>query len=105
MRHIDYTPPVSLAIPEPISCFLCKKLLGSGFVLVQKNGDYQPPSFLTQIMCMECDGKYKFCSQCGGGSVRTGKYRPQQLFLKSRKTCSLTHVRLGDKIRGIFKSN
>ncbi|KAJ3128623.1 hypothetical protein HK101_005370, partial [Irineochytrium annulatum] len=37
------------------------------------------------------------CSSCGGGStLRTGKWRPKQMFEAGRKTCSLSHVRVGN---------
>lgn len=103
------------SVKEVMACFLCRKVVGSGCVLVKRTPpegipnpaeppatvvveEYESPQFLTQIMCTPCDAKYKFCSQCGGGSIRTGKYRPTQLFQNGRKTCSLAHVRLGDKI-------
>ncbi|KAJ3088367.1 hypothetical protein HK102_008925 [Quaeritorhiza haematococci] len=49
-----------------------------------------------EVVCAPCRVKYKFCTECGGGGkYRTGKYRPQQLFPKGRRTCILSHVRVG----------
>ncbi|RKO89332.1 hypothetical protein BDK51DRAFT_30692, partial [Blyttiomyces helicus] len=40
-----------------------------------------------------------FCTACGGGGrFRTGKWRPRELFLVGRKTCSLQHERLGPTV-------
>ncbi|KAJ3114715.1 hypothetical protein HDU96_001764 [Phlyctochytrium bullatum] len=48
--------------------------------------------FLTADFRSEAD----FCTQCGGGGTyRTGKWRPRQLFAGKRKTCVLSHERLG----------
>lgn len=117
--------PLVPADKESLVCFLCTKTIGSGCILVKKANsdfgssqppapslsdsgsssailslpeDFEAPQFITQVMCDVCDVKYKFCSQCGGGSIRTGKYRPTELFDNGRKTCSLAHVRLGDYI-------
>ncbi|TPX57991.1 hypothetical protein SpCBS45565_g08107 [Spizellomyces sp. 'palustris'] len=50
-----------------------------------------------EAVCFNCKGKYGFCGSCGGGGkYRTGKYRPIELFPKNRKTCLLSHVRVGN---------
>ncbi|KAJ3177317.1 hypothetical protein HDU87_004569 [Geranomyces variabilis] len=49
-----------------------------------------------ESVCVPCYAKYGFCSECGGGGTyRTGKYRPRELFQAGRRTCSLSHVRVG----------
>ncbi|KAI8590389.1 hypothetical protein BDZ88DRAFT_415129 [Geranomyces variabilis] len=49
-----------------------------------------------ESVCVTCYAKYGFCSECGGGGTyRTGKYRPRELFQAGRRTCSLSHVRVG----------
>ncbi|KAI8816974.1 uncharacterized protein EV422DRAFT_267831 [Fimicolochytrium jonesii] len=53
------------------------------------------PPIMVEIICAPCYRTYAFCSDCGGGGTfRTGKYRPRQLFEPGRATCSLSHVRL-----------
>lgn len=45
-----------------------------------------PPSlalnadFAVEFVCGSCAAKYMFCSECGGGGKRTGKWRPRQVF-------------------------
>lgn len=44
------------------------------------------------------------CTDCGGGGgprVGIGKWRLKQVFQPGRKTCSLSHSRLGDRPREI----
>ncbi|KAI8920008.1 hypothetical protein DFJ77DRAFT_224057 [Powellomyces hirtus] len=49
-----------------------------------------------EAVCMPCWNKYSFCTECGGGGTyRTGKYRPRELFQSGRRTCSLPHIRIG----------
>ncbi|KAJ3125340.1 hypothetical protein HK098_000347 [Nowakowskiella sp. JEL0407] len=51
-----------------------------------------------EIICRRCNLKYGFCSECGGGGkFRTGKFRPIEMFLNKRKTCMLSHARIGDR--------
>ncbi|KAI8815385.1 hypothetical protein BJ742DRAFT_864603 [Cladochytrium replicatum] len=59
-------------------------------------GGAQRSDFKIEIVCTPCRSKYRFCTECGGGGkYRTGKYRPTELFIGSRRTCLLSHVRLG----------
>ncbi|KAJ3098216.1 hypothetical protein HDU97_004198 [Phlyctochytrium planicorne] len=47
-------------------------------------------------ICARCVRGYDLCTQCGGGGTfRTGKWRPRQLFEPGRRTCSLSHDRIG----------
>ncbi|KAI9204266.1 uncharacterized protein BJ171DRAFT_122060 [Polychytrium aggregatum] len=51
----------------------------------------------TEIICISCNKKYRLCTDCGGGGKwRTGKWRPVEMFMKGRKTCSLQHGRVGN---------
>ncbi|RKO89534.1 hypothetical protein BDK51DRAFT_39835 [Blyttiomyces helicus] len=49
------------------------------------------------IVCPPCRVRYALCTQCGGGGGRTraGKWRATEVFIGGRRTCSLSHVRLG----------
>ncbi|KAI8814235.1 hypothetical protein BJ742DRAFT_786878 [Cladochytrium replicatum] len=62
----------------------------------KQQGGAQRSDFKIEIVCTPCRSKYRFCTECGGGGkYRTGKYRPTELFIGSRRTCLLSHVRLG----------
>ncbi|WRT69293.1 uncharacterized protein IL334_006277 [Kwoniella shivajii] len=83
-------------------CDVCQRILGSG----QITGGREKESIggIAEIVCMECDGKYQRCTDCGGGGgprVGIGKWRMKQVFHPGRKTCSLNHTRLGDRTREI----
>ncbi|KAJ3178005.1 hypothetical protein HK101_010164 [Irineochytrium annulatum] len=54
------------------------------------------PEFKVEVVCTSCLSLYRFCSSCGGGSKRSGKWRPKEMFSANRKTCCLSHIRLGD---------
>ncbi|KAA1476421.1 hypothetical protein DENSPDRAFT_807174 [Dentipellis sp. KUC8613] len=69
---------------------------------IQGHGGFAPAgrgvlSFLVEVVCASCLDKYRRCSNCGGGSARggIGKWRCKELFENNRKTCSLSHARLG----------
>ncbi|KNC96024.1 uncharacterized protein SPPG_08619 [Spizellomyces punctatus DAOM BR117] len=93
------------AIPT-VECDVCKRRIGSGGVRVgftdevgSEAGveDWEEPSFNVELVCTPCGTKYLFCSECGGGGRhRTGKWRPRELFIPGRRTCSLPHIRIGD---------
>jgi len=48
---------------------------------------------------LTCSDKYRRCTNCGGTSSRgvIGKWRCKELFEGGRKTCSLSHARLGTR--------
>ncbi|KAJ3030983.1 hypothetical protein HDV00_008606 [Rhizophlyctis rosea] len=79
---------------EKIDCEVCKKPIGVGRVRgTDENAD---ADFTIEVVCSSCKGRFGFCTECGGGGkYRTGKYRPVELFPKGRKTCLLSHVRVG----------
>ncbi|WVQ74471.1 hypothetical protein IAR50_004072 [Cryptococcus sp. DSM 104548] len=81
-------------------CDVCQKVVGSGQIL----GGRQKESIthMAEIVCTSCDSKYQRCTDCGGGGgprVGIGKWRMKQVFHPGRKTCSLSHTRLGDRTR------
>lgn len=97
----------------PLTCSICKRKQGSGSIQYNDNSkkvdnivDLFPKckkrsdnDIITQIVCHDCDKKWQICSECGGGGrLRTGKYRPVELFSAGRRTCKLSHIRLGSNI-------
>ncbi|KAJ3111493.1 hypothetical protein HDU96_005667 [Phlyctochytrium bullatum] len=49
-----------------------------------------------RIVCTDCETKFAFCTNCGGGGTwRSGKWRPRQLFHPSKQNCTLSHTRVG----------
>ncbi|KAJ3150393.1 hypothetical protein HDU89_003173 [Geranomyces variabilis] len=96
-----------------IDCEVCKRRIGSGGFKFEGDdavarvggggkicGDdivgAAAVNFRAEILCASCKSKYRLCTECGGGGrFRTGKYRPVELFAEGRRTCSLSHVRIG----------
>ncbi|KNC96787.1 uncharacterized protein SPPG_07993 [Spizellomyces punctatus DAOM BR117] len=97
-----------------MDCEICKRRIGSGGFKFSEERELQAigvggkvrdedgamveeaMDFRVEPICASCRVKYKFCTECGGGGkFRTGKYRPVELFASNRRTCLLSHVRLG----------
>ncbi|KAJ3147682.1 hypothetical protein HDU86_007931 [Geranomyces michiganensis] len=97
-----------------VDCEICKRAIGSGGFKFERddavcrvgaggrvcgNDDIVGAAlvnFRAEILCASCKSKYRLCTECGGGGrFRTGKYRPVELFAQNRRTCSLSHVRIG----------
>ncbi|KAI8816211.1 uncharacterized protein EV422DRAFT_571954 [Fimicolochytrium jonesii] len=97
-----------------IECEVCKKKLATGgfkFVgvddmqIVGAGGklrgadgavSLEAMNFRVEPICVSCKARYRLCTECGGGGkFRTGKYRPVELFAPNRRTCLLSHMRMG----------
>ncbi|KAJ3101231.1 hypothetical protein HDU97_001582 [Phlyctochytrium planicorne] len=80
-------------------CEACGHSLGFGGVRVLeegegegvKGGGWVDVDFGVEVICAEC------VTDFGGGTYRTGKWRSRQLFQPPRRTCNLSHARIGDK--------
>jgi hypothetical protein len=90
---------------QKLTCLLCRKLTCEATISVERNvrfdenaPGHESLDHAAQVLCSACDQKYKFCSQCGGGSLRSGKYRPKELFAPKKATCALSHTRLGEQV-------
>ncbi|WVQ81405.1 hypothetical protein IAT38_003529 [Cryptococcus sp. DSM 104549] len=82
-------------------CDVCQRVVGSGQMWGGKDQENSVTS-MAEIVCTGCDSKYQRCTDCGGGGgarVGIGKWRMKQVFHPGRKTCSLSHTRLGDRVR------
>ncbi|SCV71422.1 BQ2448_3010 [Microbotryum intermedium] len=81
---------------ETTSCDVCLRDIASGAIVA--NDQKQRIDFHVEVVCSHCDSMYQRCSDCGGGGglrLGVGKWRCKQLFVGNRKTCSLSHLRLG----------
>ncbi|KAJ3113068.1 hypothetical protein HDU96_003811 [Phlyctochytrium bullatum] len=87
-----------------VYCEACYGRIGVGGVRVGTAGargegkerEWVEPRASVEPVCDACVRNFNFCTQCGGGGkFRTGRWRPRQLFEGSRKTCSLSHARMG----------
>ncbi|KAM0748944.1 hypothetical protein T439DRAFT_382037 [Meredithblackwellia eburnea MCA 4105] len=80
---------------EIVYCNVCLRAIGSGGVLTADGRE--SVSFFVEVICSTCDDRYRRCSDCGGGgkTVGVGKWRSKELFPEGRRTCSLSHLRLG----------
>ncbi|KAJ3144446.1 hypothetical protein HK101_002688 [Irineochytrium annulatum] len=82
-------------LPTPAASPLCSPIDAKAV-----EAQWIEPNFKVEMFCKGCRDEFRFCSSCGGGSTtRSGKWRPKQLFLETRKTCSLPHVRVGSAAR------
>ncbi|KAJ3329936.1 hypothetical protein HDU76_006801 [Blyttiomyces sp. JEL0837] len=98
-----------------LNCDVCRRNVGSGGVKIDSSAcesnkrvkvsadgavalsEDSKAGYSVEIVCASCRCKYAFCTECGGGGkYRTGKYRPVELFPANRRTCSLSHARVGD---------
>ncbi|KAI9103142.1 hypothetical protein DFS34DRAFT_607627 [Phlyctochytrium arcticum] len=81
---------------EEFECEICKRVLAYGYVGTASESASEL-NISVEVVCLRCKGRFGFCGSCGGGGkYRTGKYRPIELFPRNRKTCLLSHVRIGD---------
>ncbi|KAJ3114809.1 hypothetical protein HDU96_001636 [Phlyctochytrium bullatum] len=87
----------------PLKCHACTREIGRGGLrLVDgeekgRDGEWNELPFEVEAVCDFCVKHFDFCTQCGGGGTfRTGKWRPRELFLPGRRNCTLQHVRYGD---------
>lgn len=78
------------------ACDVCLRDICFGGVVASQ--EHQPVSLQVEVVCDACRSKYMRCSDCGGGGgvrLGVGKWRCKELFPPGRKTCSLSHLRLG----------
>ncbi|TFY71465.1 hypothetical protein EVG20_g1527 [Dentipellis fragilis] len=82
-------------ISSPATCDICQHVKGHGGFVPRRS----VIAFTAEIMCLSCSDKYRRCTNCGGTSARgvIGKWRCKELFKGGRKTCSLSHARLGTR--------
>ncbi|KAJ3111946.1 hypothetical protein HDU96_005122 [Phlyctochytrium bullatum] len=87
----------------PLKCDACSREIGWGGMrmvdagmAMEREGEWTEPPFGVEAVCDDCVKNFDFCTQCGGGGTfRTGKWRPRQLFLPRRRNCTLPHTRYG----------
>ncbi|KAM0793262.1 hypothetical protein ACM66B_000724 [Microbotryomycetes sp. NB124-2] len=95
-RHNKRVDQSSASRNPVTACDVCLRDIAAGCVIAK---DSQATiDFHVEIVCASCDEKYQRCSDCGGGGgvrLGVGKWRSKQLFPPNRKTCSLSHARLG----------
>ncbi|RKO85250.1 hypothetical protein BDK51DRAFT_25887 [Blyttiomyces helicus] len=91
-----------VGVEGPLSCSACKEEVGVGVMrMVDVDGDrvgrredwVEPGFSLEPVYIVSTGGMPKLCG--GGGHFRTGRWRPNQLFSPNRKTCNLSHDRVG----------
>ncbi|KAL8291401.1 hypothetical protein RQP46_002379 [Phenoliferia psychrophenolica] len=81
---------------ELVSCDVCARDVGTGNLIPKDSRSNL--TFGVEILCTSCGDKYRRCSDCGGGGgvrVGVGKWRCKELFPEARKTCQISHLRLG----------
>lgn len=98
-----------------MECEICKRQVAVGNIHGERD-PYTELDVTIEVICPHCRERYGFCTECGGGGkvchtvldqgiiyvinfwaqYRTGKYRPKELFPRNRKTCLLSHLRIGN---------
>ncbi|KAL8292655.1 hypothetical protein RQP46_001267 [Phenoliferia psychrophenolica] len=96
-RRERTTPQIIRKVGEDTTiCDVCARAIGSGGVFGADSRSQV--EFGVEIICVACDWKYRRCTDCGGGGggrLGVGKWRVRELFPDGRKTCQLSHLRLG----------
>ncbi|ORY33018.1 hypothetical protein BCR39DRAFT_504009 [Naematelia encephala] len=85
-----------------VFCDVCQRIVGSGMIFGGK--DREGILHMAEIQISEPSLTAARCTDCGGGGgprIGIGKWRMKQVFQPGRKTCSLSHSRLGDRPREI----
>ena len=81
---------------DVLCCDVCKYALARGELVPVDSR--QAIGFGVEAVCPSCKDKFQRCSDCGGGGgprLGVGKWRSVALFPGGRKTCQLSHLRLG----------
>lgn len=79
-----------------LTCDVCLRDVASGGIVA--NDSQSSADFAIEAICCRCAERYRRCSDCGGGGgnrIAVGKWRSKELFAAGRKTCELSHLRLG----------
>ncbi|GAA5863665.1 hypothetical protein JCM8547_003686 [Rhodosporidiobolus lusitaniae] len=78
-----------------LGCDVCRRDLGAGSLAVAATGEAVGATI--EVLCAHCETRYVRCSDCGGGGGQkgVGRWRSKEVFTNGRKTCMLSHTRLG----------
>ena len=88
-RRVEGQAPV-------LVCDVCWRDLGTGHVSTRGTGE--TVEFGIEAICSSCCSRYQRCTDCGGGGgtrIGVGKWRSRHLFGEDRRSCNLSHIRLG----------
>ncbi|KAK4700746.1 hypothetical protein P7C70_g5500, partial [Phenoliferia sp. Uapishka_3] len=80
---------------QGVFCDVCVRAVGSGGVVSEVTNE--SVSFGVEVVCVQCNARYRRCTDCGGGGgprIGVGKWRCAELFPEGRRTCQLSHLRL-----------
>ncbi|KAM0755380.1 hypothetical protein T439DRAFT_375755 [Meredithblackwellia eburnea MCA 4105] len=92
------TPQIIRQVGEDtVICDVCARAIGSGGIIPRL--PHTELKFGVEVICLTCEHRYRRCSDCGGGGgqrLGVGKWRCWQIFPEGRKTCQLSHLRLGN---------
>ncbi|GEM11040.1 microtubule-associated protein [Rhodotorula toruloides] len=78
-----------------LACDVCRRDIGSGTLQLATTGE--PVGATVEVICAHCEVRYTRCSDCGGGggSKGVGRWRCKEMFPIGRRTCQLSHSRIG----------
>ncbi|KAJ3201930.1 hypothetical protein HDU67_000973, partial [Dinochytrium kinnereticum] len=89
-----------------VMCYACGVQVGFGGVRCavvgegggeEEEGGWVETAFGVEVVCADCESHFSFCTNCGGGGTwRSGKWRPKQLFQPAKQNCTLSHTRVGN---------
>ncbi|GAA6017715.1 hypothetical protein JCM10207_000473 [Rhodosporidiobolus poonsookiae] len=78
-----------------LACDVCRRDLATGTLQIAATGE--PIGATIEVLCAHCETRYMRCSDCGGGGGQkgVGRWRSKEVFTNGRKTCMLSHTRIG----------
>ncbi|ORY55962.1 hypothetical protein BCR35DRAFT_309938 [Leucosporidium creatinivorum] len=82
---------------ESLQCDVCKREIATGALRLVGGHEGEKFECTVEVLCTHCEGRYLRCSDCGGGGGTrgVGRWRAKELFPEGRRTCQLSHVRMG----------
>ncbi|KAJ3407943.1 hypothetical protein HDV05_005225, partial [Chytridiales sp. JEL 0842] len=121
LHHSPHTPPQRLPNSKfvlsfnvsDVSCFLCKTSQTGAVGTCHVEQSILEDSHNSNAESggggggkrLRADPEGVLCTRCGAGNrVKSGKYRPKEMFRDGRKSCILAHTRLSNRTQefGIF---
>ncbi|KAK4049264.1 hypothetical protein OIV83_004200 [Microbotryomycetes sp. JL201] len=82
---------------DVLACDVCRRDVGTGGLRLVGAAEGENPEVTIEVLCAHCETRYLRCSDCGGGGGNrgVGRWRAKEMFPEGRRTCRLSHVRIG----------
>ncbi|KAK4047435.1 hypothetical protein OIO90_006180 [Microbotryomycetes sp. JL221] len=82
---------------DVLTCDVCRRDVGTGGLRLVGANEGESTDVTIEVLCAHCESRYLRCSDCGGGGGNrgVGRWRAKEMFPEGRRTCQLSHVRIG----------